>query len=584
MEDLAKVNPFLHHETEKNELIFQHFAYVTPEQLDFKESYYGYKNALQEWKRLREQTEFPILLKNYLSWVTDETIAEPANTCGVAPLMEKDITCQYWRFLSSQEIQQKTMDVRKPFPQIVIDGVFFQFADSGIAQVWRNLLKCWSENGFYQHLIVLDRAGTAPRITNIRYRPVPAYDYNQTDIDAQMLQKICDEKKADLFISTYYTTPLSTPSVFLAHDMIPEVIGANLEELCWKEKHYGIMHASSYLAISQNTARDLNHFFPHISLNKITIANCGIKSIFSPSKEQDINQFKTKYNIKKPYLLLVGERIGLNGYKNAIYLFRALSKLVDTQKFAIFCVGGKPELEPELAALAERVETFITPLTDEELKVAYSAALAYIYPSKYEGFGLPILEAMACGCPVITSRNSSLSEVGGEAAYYLDELNECELIQALYNIQNIEIRQHLIDAGFAQTKHFAWSNMANTIADVFFETSEKIKTGEITTASPIWKALRKQQSLLKTSNSLLEKIKQELNFTNALVKQYKGELEQCRQQSQSYISNVDDIADLKELLNIAQTEIKSMKTSKFWKLRTKWFRFKQKLGLPLDKD
>ena len=246
MKDIARINPFLHHETEKNGLVFQHFAYVTPRQLYFKESYYGYKNAFQEWKRLQEQTEFPVLLKNYLSWVTDETIAEPANICGVAPLMEKDITCQSWRFLSSQEIKQKTMNVRKPFPQIVIDGVFFQFADSGIAQVWRNLLKCWSENGFYQHLIVLDRAGTAPRIPNIRYRPIPAYDYDKTDIDAQMLQEICDEKRADLFTSTYYTTPLSTPSVFLAHDMIPEVIGADLEEVCWKEKHYGIMHASNF--------------------------------------------------------------------------------------------------------------------------------------------------------------------------------------------------------------------------------------------------------------------------------------------------------------------------------------------------
>ena len=580
--DIAKINPFLHHETEKNGLLFQHFAYVIPEQLDFKESYYGYKNALQEWKKLQEQTEFPILLRDYLSWVTDETIVEPANICGVAPLMEKDLIYQSWRFLSSQEIKQKTMDVKKPFPQIVIDGVFFQFADSGIAQVWRNLLECWSKNGFYQHLIVLDRAGTAPRIPNIRYRPVPAYDYDKTDIDAQMLQRVCDEKKADLFTSTYYTTPLSTSSVFLAHDMIPEVIGANLEEVCWKEKHYGIMHASSYLAISQNTARDLTRFFPHISPHEITIANCGIKPIFSPAKEQEINHFKQKYCVEKPYFLLVGERMGVNNYKNAIYLFRTFSKLVDKQQFSIFCVGGKPELEPELAALTEGIKTFVAPLTDEELKAAYSAAVAYVCPSKYEGFGLPILEAMSCGCPVITSRNSSLNEVGGEAAYYLDGFNECELIEALYKVQNVEIRQHLIEAGFAQTKHFSWSNMADIVADVFLKTSEKIKTETITPVSPIWNALRKQQSLLKQSNSLLEKLEHKLNCTHTLVEQYKGELEQCRQQSQSCIADVDKIAGLKEQLNVAQTEIEAMKTSKFWKLRTKWFRFKEKLGLPTD--
>ncbi|MEA5510385.1 glycosyltransferase [Crocosphaera sp. UHCC 0190] len=601
--DIAKINPFLHDETEKEGLLFQHFAYVTPDQLQFKESYYGYQNALQDWKNLQEQTEFPLLLKDYLSWVTDETVVEPANICGVVPLMEKDITCQSWRFLNSQEINEKTMDVKKPFPQIVIDGVFFQFANSGIAQVWKNLLECWSENGFYQHIIVLDRAGTAPRIPNIRYRPVPAYDYNQTDVDAQMLQEICDEKGADLFISTYYTTPLSTPSVFMAYDMIPEVIGANLEDVGWREKHYGIMHASSYITISENTAHDLVQFFPHISPEEITVAHCGLKPVFSPANAEEIAQFKEKYAIDKPYFLLVGERMGVNSYKNAIYLFRTFSKLVDKQQFAIVCVGGKPELEPELAALSQDITTFVLSLDDEALKAAYSGSVAYVCPSKYEGFGLPILEAMACGCPVITSRNSSITEVAGNAALYVDQLNEYDLIDALYKVQNPEIRQNLIKAGFAQIKQFSWSNMADIMVDVFHKTADKLQTGKLTPVPPIWEGLRKQQSLVKQANNLLAQTQQELDQTRSLAEQYKWELEQCRQQSQAApvapvipLLNHEEIPALKQQLEMsytelarvrteletAKTEVEAMKTSKFWKLRTKWFRVKQTLGLPID--
>ena len=107
------------------------------------------------------------------------------------------------------------------------------------------------------------------RVLNI----IPAYNYGTADADRQILQQVCDEEGADLFISTYYTTPLSTPSVFMAYDMIPEVLQANLNEQMWREKHHGIRHASAYIAISENTAQDLVKFFPNIALGSVSVAH-----------------------------------------------------------------------------------------------------------------------------------------------------------------------------------------------------------------------------------------------------------------------------------------------------------------------
>ena len=167
--------------------------------------------------------------------------------------------------MQQEEIDNKIALFNKPVPIILIDGVFFQLYETGIARVWKSLLEEWSDNDFAKHIIVLDRAGTAPKIPGIRYRQIPQYDYNDTDNDRETLQQICDEENANLFISSYYTTPITTPSVFMAHDMIPEIMGWNLNHPMWREKHYGIQHASSYIAVSENTAKDLVKCFPDIN-------------------------------------------------------------------------------------------------------------------------------------------------------------------------------------------------------------------------------------------------------------------------------------------------------------------------------
>ncbi len=353
----------------------------------------------------------------------------------------------------------------KPAIKILIDGVFFQITQSGIARVWTSLLEQWATSEFAKQILVLDRIGTAPKIAGIPYRTIPAYDYAKTDIDRQLLQQVCDEEKASLFISTYYTTPISTPSVFMAYDMIPELLGKGLDSPMWREKHQAIHHASAYLAISENTAKDLIKFFPHLSKTAITVAHCGIKANFMPAKSEVIQQFKMRYQITKPYFLLIGDRIGWLGYKNTLLFLKAYSQLENRQNFDIVCVGGQPKLEPELAIYTIGYQVHLLRLIDEELKAAYSGALALVYPSKYEGFGLPVLEAMACGCPVITCATGSIPEVAGEAALYVDTDEVKDLVKALQQVQQAVVREPLIQLGLARAKQFSWVTMARVVRE-----------------------------------------------------------------------------------------------------------------------
>jgi glycosyltransferase involved in cell wall biosynthesis len=385
----------------------------------------------------------------------------------------------------------------KIYPKIAIDGIFFQLNQTGIARIWRTLFHEWIESGFAPHIVVLDRNNTAPIVPGIEYRNIAAYDYDRTGNDAQMLQSVCDEIGADLFISTYYTTPLSTPSVFMAYDMIPEVIEANLQEPMWWEKRHGILHACRYISISKSTAHDLVKFYPQVDPDSIEVAYCGIPPEFRPATADEVRAFRAEYKIKKEYLLLIGSRMSLNGYKNAILLFKALQRSPDKNKLEIVCVGGEYNLEPELAALAADIPVHLLRLDDETLRVAYTGAMALVYPSRYEGFGLPVAEAMACGCPVITCQNSSIPEVAGDAAIYVGEDRVDELVDALSKVQNPEIRQLLIDRGFEQVKQFSWKKMAEIVANVLVTTAQEIRSPQPNPTAPVWQEFRKMQAQMQ---------------------------------------------------------------------------------------
>jgi glycosyltransferase involved in cell wall biosynthesis len=348
--------------------------------------------------------------------------------------------------------------------RIIIDGVFFQLYQTGIARVWKSLLEEWSQTDFIKNIVVLDRANTAPKISGVRYCQIPAYDYNDTDADRGMLQQVCNELGADLFISTYYTTPLETPSVFMGYDMIPEVLGADLNHQMWQEKRYAIEHASAYLTISEHTAKDLVEIYSNIDPNTVTVAHCGVQSVFKQASITNLAEFRYKYGIAKPYFVIGAS----GGYKNIELFLQAFDRLPSKSGFDIIVTGG------HVLSQEDRQYTFgsnvhYLRLDDFELSLAYAGAIALVYPSKYEGFGLPIVEAMASGCPVITCPNASIPEVAGEAAIYVFDDDIDGMAEALCEVQKPQVRAALITAGLKQVKQFSWTKMADIVKSVLIE-------------------------------------------------------------------------------------------------------------------
>ena len=342
--------------------------------------------------------------------------------------------------------------------RIAIDGVFFRF-NTGISRVWRSLLAEWSATGFGEFLVVIDRERTAPRFPGIRYIDAPQHQYADIPADQRMLQAICDQEGISLFISTYYTTPVTTPAALMVLDMIPEVMGFDLQNPQWLEKHRTIRYASKYLSISESTARDLRRYFPEIPAEDVVTSYCG--SDFRKPQLADVERFKQKFGIERPYFLISGVR---SDYKNAVLFFKAFAELGDARKdYAIVCTNSNYALEPETAGLVGDAAVHMVVLSDAELQCAYRGAIALVYPSRYEGFGLPVLEAMACACPVITCRISSLPEVGGEAVRYVDPDDPAEMLQAIQEVQVPARREELLALGEVQAKRFSWAKMAREV-------------------------------------------------------------------------------------------------------------------------
>jgi len=230
---------------------------------------------------------------------------------------------------------------------------------------------------------------------------------------------------------------------------------------------YSIKKAKKIITISNSSKNDIIKMY-RVSPEKIAVVYPGIKpDLGLKIKDLRMNDLSKKYGIKRDYILFVGT---LQPRKNIVRLIEAFSLIINHKSsvgdLSLVIVGKKGwQYEdilnaPKKYGVEDRVK-FLDSISDEDLPSLYKNALCFVLPSLYEGFGLPILEAMQYGCPVAASNVSSLPEAGGDAALYFDPENVEDIRKNLESIiQNPELRERLIKKGYEQVKKFSWEKTA----------------------------------------------------------------------------------------------------------------------------
>lgn len=263
--------------------------------------------------------------------------------------------------------------------------------------------------------------------------------------------------------SWYKTKPSEggQPIVTTVHDMIHEIFMPDAE-MC-RIKKRAVEGADLVICVSENTRNDL---VERIKLDpaKVVVIYHGHNDFGAISKRSSV-----KPTTERPYFLFVGRR---SGYKNFQTLLRAFAAVPEFKRdCSILCFGGGKFTKSEIAAiqdagLSERNVIQISG-SDEALAVAYSSAIALVYPSLYEGFGFPPLEAMSASCPVVCSLTSCLPEIVGDAAILFDPNDVEALVAAMKKVQSEPIRSDLVTQGHLRIQLFSWRQSCSAHAEAY---------------------------------------------------------------------------------------------------------------------
>jgi len=289
----------------------------------------------------------------------------------------------------------------------------------------------------------------------------------------------------DVFFSPCNIVPrfVSSPAVVMLFDLhwfiFPEIF--NKLKLAYLKKSIGRSVQNSYkiLTVSENSKKDIIEIFK-IPEEKIKVIYVGLDPIFKKENDEDKrNGVMSKYGINKKFILSVCQ---LHRRKNILRLVKAFSNLKEQEKInhKLVIVGGKGDGYSEIISFINEKainDILITGcIPDEDICLLYNAADLMVYPSLYEGFGMPVVEAMACGCPVVTSNVSSLPEVVGDAAVLVDPYSDENIADAIYSvISNKPPREGLIEKGFKRAKEFSWEKAAQETLKIFEEVYNDMK-------------------------------------------------------------------------------------------------------------
>lgn len=298
-----------------------------------------------------------------------------------------------------------------------------------------------------------------------KLRPLLQEYFNQHLLMRRAIDRTLKSANVErIFFPTHLDAPagLKTPYAVTAHDMIQSALMEKYYSSVKHRLHIAkqvevLKGAELIIAVSHYTKQDVVKY-TGVDPNKVVVIHNGVAPDFRPGVDEKVDRF----SLPKKFILNVG---GIDWRKNMELLFDSFASLLDIDPGYYLVITGAIEADPQyqkfLNTLRDRsLESRAIALgyvTKEELILLYNRATIFVYPSVYEGFGLPILEAMACGAPVISTNRSSIPEVAGDAACLLDPDEPEAFAQALIRLaQSKEEREKLSQSGIKRAKQFSW--------------------------------------------------------------------------------------------------------------------------------
>ena len=300
-----------------------------------------------------------------------------------------------------------------------------------------------------------------------------------------------NKEKLDLMHFTHFNAPIfyRRPSVVTIHDLTLSFYpGKKMSSPLYRFGYHvtiksAVRKAKKIIAVSFNTKKDLQKLF-HSPDEKISVIYEGVHEKFQPVKDQvdqkKLQNVKEKYKLDKPYLLYTGVWRSHKNLPNLLHAFHILKNeygfdgnlVITGRKDPVYA----PELEEKTLSLKLEDDVIFTGLVEEkDLVPLYNGALAYVFPSLYEGFGLPPLEAMQCGVPVIASDISSIPEICGKGnAVFFDPRSPEDMAEKIFEVTSQKsLREKLIANGLQRVKQFSWTKMTLETLRVYAQALHK---------------------------------------------------------------------------------------------------------------
>ncbi|MEM8829705.1 MAG: glycosyltransferase family 1 protein [Cyanobacteria bacterium P01_G01_bin.19] len=363
--------------------------------------------------------------------------------------------------------------------KIAINGVYIQKQASGLGVVSKNIIDRLINSPQGSDYVVFSHAEHLQDKYGDRIIPVPnnispdrgftghirRLWWYQTELKQQLKQH-----QIDLFYSPVSEGMLfpSIPQIVTLHDLIP----LKYREVSPKWRYYYLYvlpqilkRSQKIICISEHTKKDAIETYRLDAKTIEVVYNGYDRHLFFP---QANSQILKQYGLDK-YLLYVGD---MRTYKNLSRCLQAFDRL--SQKNYQFVITGKKDdfFYPQIESLTKRLSAkdriiFLDYVPTQDLPSLYSMAQCLVFASLYEGFGLPVLEAMACGCPVIASNTTSIPEVGGDSILYVNPLDIEDIARAMQQILTDEsLRSSLREKGKQRAKLFDWDKTANAIGSI----------------------------------------------------------------------------------------------------------------------